>query len=146
MCFKCTHWVFKCRHILVYWFHTEMGGQLSTHFLTEVRVHCICIGTPSGPLGTTPRTIKGAQKLLRGLQQEAQVCSFSEVHFSQLFLDLCDDSRDHIFGPNTKCHTILESLRQVCFSPKKLIDLRGQLRPPAASKGFSFQPSWLFSF
>ena len=69
----------------------------------------------------TPRTIKGAQKLLKGLQQEAQVCSFSEFQFFQLFLDLCEDSRDHIFGPNTKCHTILESLRQVCFSPKKLI-------------------------
>ena len=60
----------------------------------------------------TPGTIKGAQKLLRGLQQEAQNCSFSEVHFFQLFLDLCEDSRDHISGPNTKCHTILESLRQ----------------------------------
>ena len=30
--------------------------------------------------------------------------------------------------------------KKVCFSPIKLIDLRGQLRSPAASKGFSF---WL---
>ena len=84
-------------------------------------------GQPLGPL-------RGQKKHLRGLQQEVQVCSFSEVHFSQLFLDLCEDSRDHIFGPNTKYHTILESLRQVCFSPKELIDLRGQLRPPANFK------------
>ena len=31
MCFKCPHWVFKCKHIIVCWFHTEVGGHLSTH-------------------------------------------------------------------------------------------------------------------
>ena len=72
----------------------------------------------------TPGTIKEAQKLLRGLQQEVQICSFFEVHFFQLFLDLCEDSRDHISGPNTKCHTILGSLRQVCFSPIKMGKMR----------------------
>ena len=39
MCFKCPHWVFKCKHILVCWLPTEVGGHLSTHLLVEVRAH-----------------------------------------------------------------------------------------------------------
>ena len=33
--FKCPHSVFKCKHISACWFHTEVGGHLSTHLYME---------------------------------------------------------------------------------------------------------------
>ena len=39
--FKCPHSVFKCKHISVCWFHTEVGGHLSTHFYMEVDMHFV---------------------------------------------------------------------------------------------------------
>ena len=37
--FKCPHSVFKCKLISVCWFHTEVGGHLSTHLYMEVDMH-----------------------------------------------------------------------------------------------------------
>ena len=71
----------------------------------------------------TPRTIKGGQKLLRGLLQEVKVSIFIWVKFLLIFTKLSEDSGGHIFQPNTKCLTISESLRPTLNYPIKLIDL-----------------------
>ena len=57
------------------------------------------------------------------------------LNWSQVFIELSEDLGAHICQPYTMCHTILESLRQTQNYSVKLIDLRGKLRLPAASKG-----------
>ena len=37
--FKWTHSVLKCKHIIACWFHTEVGGHLSTPAYMEVYIH-----------------------------------------------------------------------------------------------------------
>ena len=71
---------------------------------------------------------------------EFKILIFVEVKFLFIFTELSEDSGGHIFQPNTKCLSISESLRPTLNYPIKLIDLWGQLRLLAASKGFKGAP------